>query len=404
MRDVRALTPASFIFISCVSLTLGACSASQQREATATETSDPRQVTVARVVAKPLERLVTVNGTLAAEDQVALSFNVTGRVGEVMVDLGSPVQQGQVLARLQPTDFEIRLNQAMAALQQARVRLGLPADGEDDTVDLDSTGLLRQRRAVLTQARLTRDRVKTFFDRGLSSRGDLDAAEAALEVAEGQHQDAIEEIRNRQGVLAQRRSELELARQQLEDTELRSPIDGAVRERRVTVGEFRAAGTPVLTIVRTDPLRLQLAVPERAATQLREGQEVRVHVEGDSTMHEGRVARIGAAIDEVNRTLPIEAVVTNGRGTIRPGQFATADIVIAADEPSLIVPADAVVSFAGVQRVIVVAGGKAHETRIRIGRREGDEVEVMDGLNRGDMVVRDPGDLTEGVVVSVRSE
>ncbi len=151
------------------------------------------------------------------------------------------------------------------------MRLGLEATGDEDTVDVESTGLLRQRRAVLLQARLNRDRIKTFFDRGLSSRGDLDVAEAALEVAEGQHQDAIEEIRNRQGVLAQRRSELDLARQQLEDTILRSPIDGAVRERQVTVGEYRTAGTPVLTIVRTDPLRLQLSVPERSAIQLRDG-------------------------------------------------------------------------------------------------------------------------------------
>ena len=100
-------------------------------------------------------------------------------------------------------------------------------------------------RAVLQQARLNRDRIKTFFDRGISSRTDLDNAEAALEVTEGQHQDALEEIRNRQGLLAQRRSELELARQQLQDTVLRSPISGAVRERQVTIGEYRATGTPI---------------------------------------------------------------------------------------------------------------------------------------------------------------
>jgi RND family efflux transporter MFP subunit len=366
--------------------------------------SGARQVTGVLVGERPLDRVITVTGTLAAEDQVALAFKVTGRVDEVNVDLGSPVRKDQVLARLLPTDFEFRLKQAEAALQQARVRLGLTPTGDDDTVDVESTGLLRQRRAVLQQARLNRDRMKTFFDRGLSSRGDLDAAEATLEVAEGQHQDAIEEIRNREAVLAQRRSELDLARQQLEDTILRSPIDGAVRERNTTVGEFRNAGTPVLTIVRTDPLRLQLSVPERAAAQLRVNQSVRVRVEGDSRTHEGKVARIGAAIDEANRTLPIEAVVANRSGAIRPGQFATADIVVADSEMALLAPDDAIVSFAGVQRVLIVQDGKAREQRIRTGRHEGDQVEILEGLRAGDMVIRAPGDLTDGAPVRVRAE
>jgi RND family efflux transporter MFP subunit len=363
-----------------------------------------RQVTAVLVGEQPLERVITVTGTLAAEDQVALAFKVSGRVESVNIDLGSPVSQGQVLARLLPTDFEFRLHQAEAALHQARVRLGLPASGEEDQVDIESTGLLRQRRAVLQQARLNRDRIKTFFDRGLSSRGDLDAAEASLEVAEGQHQDAIEEIRNREGVLAQRRSELDLARQQLEDTILRSPINGAVRERAVTSGEYRTAGTPVLTIVRTDPLRLQLAVPERSAAQLRSGQAVRVRVEGDSRVYDGRLARLGAAIDEANRTLPVEAVVNNSSGSIRPGQFATADIVVAEGEMALLVPDDAVVSFAGVQRVLVVQDGKAKEQRIRTGRRERDQVEIVEGLRSGDVVIRTPGDLTDGAAVRVRTE
>jgi RND family efflux transporter MFP subunit len=382
-----------------------ACSdASRPVAAGGAPAGEARPVTVAKPVEKQLDRVVTVTGTLAAEDQVALAFKVTGRVEEVAVDLGSPVRQGQVVARLLPTDFEIRLDQAEAALQQARARLGLPPTGDDDAVNVESTGLIRQRRAVLAQARLERERTQTFFDRGVSSRSDLDAAEADLEVAEGEYQDAIEEIRNRQGVLAQRRSEVELARQQLEDTILRSPINGAVRERRVTVGEFRSAGTSVLTIVRTDPLRLQLAVPERAAAALRVGQPVRVRVEGDEDVHEGRVVRIGAAIDEASRTLPIEAAVTNRAGAIRPGQFATADIVVGTSEPALTVPTDAVVSFAGVQRVIVVEDGRAREQRIRTGRREGDATEIIEGLDGDDVVVRSPGDLTDGVAVLVRNQ
>ena len=353
---------------------------------------------------RPFERLVSVTGTLAAEEQVILAFKVAGQVGEVAVDLGSPVRRGQVVARLIPTDFELRLGQAEAALAQARARLGLSPDGEGgDTVEPENAPLARQRRAMLSEARLNRDRTKTFVDRGISPRASLDSAEAAVEVAEGQYLDALEEIRNRQAILAQRRSELQLARQQLQDTVLRAPIDGAVRERQVTQGEYRAAGTPVLTIVRTDPLRLQLAVPERSIGELQTGLPVRVSVEGDTRTHEGRLERIGAALDETNRTLPVEAVVDNRSGALRPGQFATADIIVSREDTAVVVPSDAVVTFAGVQKVLTMRDGKAREQRIRTGRRDGDQVEVVEGLRSGEIVIRLPGDLVDGAAVQPRN-
>jgi RND family efflux transporter MFP subunit len=379
-----------------------ACSISpQQVDARGDDAVPPRPVTTALVTEQPFVRAITVTGTLAAEDQVALGFKVAGRVAAVNVDLGSSVKQGQAVARLVPTDYELRVRQAEAALVQARVRLGLSAGGEDRTVDPEKTALVRQRLAVAREARLNRDRMQTFVERGLSPRASLDAAEAALEVAEGQYQDALEEIRNREGVLAQRLSEVEIARQQLQDTVLRSPLDGAVRQRQVTVGEYLAPGTPVLTIVRTHPLRLQLSVPERETSGLKPGLAVVVRVEGDGTEHKGRLERIGAAIDETNRTLPVEAMVPNEGDALRPGQFATADIIISETDRALVVPPDAIVTFAGVQKVLTVRDGHAREQRIRTGRRQAQRVEVLEGLAAGEVVIRAPGDLVDGVPVQV---
>jgi RND family efflux transporter MFP subunit len=374
------------------------CGGASQRVA-ADAAPAPREVSVVTAALEPLERAVAVTGTLAAEEQVALSFKVTGRVHELNVDLGSRVRRGQVLARLTPTDFELRLQQADAALRQARARLGLPHDGDETTVNPENTALVRQSRALRDEARLTRDRIKTFVERGISSRADLDAAEAQLEVADGKYQDALEEIRNREAVLAQRRSELALASQALEDTSLRSPIDGAVRERQVTVGEFRSTGTPVLTIVRTDPLRLRVAVPERAATALRAGQTVRVHIEGDAATYEGKLVRLGAAIDETNRTLPVEAAVANPNGALRPGMFASAEIIVDRSDRAVVVPADAIVTFAGVQKVLAVKDGRAVEQRVRTGRRNSGRVEILEGVQAGDVVIVKPGDVVDGVAV-----
>jgi RND family efflux transporter MFP subunit len=395
-QDLRTVRTLGFLLGSV--LLTGACGGPSQSVA-AGGAPKPREVSVATAALEPLERTVAVTGTLAAEEQVALSFKVTGRVHELNVDLGSPVRRGQVLARLTPTDFELRLQQAEAALQQARARLGLPPSGGDGIVNAESTALVRQSRAVRDEARLTRDRVQTFVARGISSRADLDAAEAQLEVADGKYQDAIEEIRNREAVLLQRQSELAIARQALEDTALRSPIDGAVRERQVTVGEFRSTGTPVLTIVRTDPLRLRVAVPERATTALRTGQAVRVRIEGDDATYQGKLVRLGAAIEEDNRTLPVEAAVANPHGTLRPGMFASAEIVVDRSDKAVVVPHDAIVTFAGVQKVLVVKDGKAVEQRVRTGRRNADRVEIVEGVSAGDVVIRKPGDVVDGVAV-----
>ena len=398
---VRRVTPITSLLL--VAVCVLSCSGTPPVAAQADQNAKPRDVKIVKIAEAPFVRAITVTGTLAAEEQVVLGFKVAGRVAEVRVDLGSRVAAGQIVASMVSTDFELRVRQAEAALAQARVRLGLPAAGDSDVVDPQNTALVRQRRAVSQEAKLNRDRMQTFVERGLSARAELDSAQAALEVAEGQYQDGLEEIRNREAILAQRRSELELARQQLQDSVLRSPLNGAVRERRVAAGEYRAPGDAVMTIVRTNPLRLQLSVPERETAGLTPGLMVKVRVEGDSAEHTGRLERIGAAIQETNRTLPVEAVVPNAADTLRPGQFATAEIIVSRNDRVLVVPQDAVVTFAGIQKVLTVVDGRAHEQRIRTGRRDGNRVEIVEGLRGGELVIVEPGDLIDGVRVQPQS-
>src|SRR5438309_3168720 len=223
----------------------------------------PREVQVTPVVERTVARTVTATGTLAADDQVVLGTKVAGRLAEVSVDLGTRVKRGQVIGRLDQSDFKFRVAQAEAALQQARVRLGLAAAGTDERIDPEQTAIVRQARAMLDDARLTRDRSVKLAQQDLIARAQLDSAEASLQVAEGRYQDAQEEVRNRQAVIAQRRSELELARQQLTDTVILSPLDGAVSLQTAAVREYLHAGHPLATLLRVHPLRLRVPVPER---------------------------------------------------------------------------------------------------------------------------------------------
>jgi RND family efflux transporter MFP subunit len=229
----------------------------------------------------------------------------------------------------------------------------------------------------------------------------VDASQSRRLVAESRYQAALEEIRNRQELLAERSSGLALARQQLADAVLKAPIDGAVRERRAAVGEYLAAGAPVLGLVRIHPLRLRVAVPEREASSVRVGQTVQVRLEGDPVVHAGRVARLSPSIQEQNRTLIVEAEVANSNGSLRPGSFARAEIVVEADRSAVMVPASALVTFAGLEKVFGVKNGKAVEIRIRTGRHSGDRVEVLEGLAGGEPVVVNPGNLIGGTPVTV---
>src|SRR5262249_32460436 len=231
--------------------------------------------------------------------------------------------------------------------------------GRDAIDDLEKTSGVRQTRALLDQARITRDRVQRLFEQQLVPRSDLDNAEAALSVAEARQQDAIEESRNRLGILAQRHSELDIARQQLTDSTLTAPFDGAIRERRAAAGDYVAAGQTVAVLVRMHPLRLRLPIPEREAVGLAVGQEGRVKVEGDPASRGGRLARISPAISEDSRTLAVEAEVPNRDGRLKPGSFARAEIVVRSAEPAVLVPASSVVTFAGVDKVIGVEGDTA---------------------------------------------
>jgi len=401
----RACRGASVAVLMAVAVgPLAACKASSaSREAAGRggAAADAREVQVVPATEDRLVRAITVTGTLAADEQVTLSMKVTGRLQDLYVDLGSRVTRGQVLARLAPTDFNLRESQADAALQQARARLGLPVQGDDDRIDPEKTSIVRSARALLEEARLTRERTATFVARGISAKATLDSADAALQVAESRYQDALEEVRNRQAVLEQRRTELELARQAVRDSSLTSPLDGMVRERHVTEGQYLAAGSPDVTIVRVHPLRLRVSVPERDSQAVRVNQVVQVTVEGDTTSYPGRVARVSPAIDEASRSLMIEAEVPNPNGALRPGSFANASIVSTDSDRAVIVPTSALVTFAGVEKVLSVKDGKVVEKRVTVGRRTAERLEILNGLAAGDPVIAKPGNLVEGTPVRV---
>ncbi len=402
---IRSQYAGMAFFFLAASLFLTSCKSDYQASQRQGQgrTGDPktaRQVKTATVAETPFGETVTANGTLAAFDQTTVSVKVPGRIQNVSVDLGTVVRRGQVVAQVDPEDYRLRVQQSEAALAQARARLGLAPDANDDRIDPEQTATVRQARAVLDEAKFNRDRAARLVEQGVISKSEFDSANSLFKVAEGRYQDAYEEIRNRQGVLAQRKSELALARQQLKDTAVVAPLDGIVQEKRTSVGEYLAAGAPVVNIVRMDPLRLRAEVPERESRSVHTGQDVRVTVEGDTNVYLGKIMRLSPVIAEQNRMLVVEADVRNN-GTLRPGSFAHAEIVTNDAKMAVTVPNSAIVTFAGIEKVIVVQNGKALEKPITTGRRTAEFTEIVAGINVGDKVIVDPGNLQSGQAVEV---
>jgi RND family efflux transporter MFP subunit len=326
---------------------------------------------------------------------------VPGRLRSITVDLGTLVQRGQLIAQIEPQDYQLRVQQAEAAVAQARVRLGLPATGTNDNIDQEQTSLVRQAGVLAEEARANRDRLASLLEQGITPRAQVDTAEASYKVALSRLEDAREEIHNRRAVLVQRRSELEIARQQLSDVSVHAPFDGAIQEKRASVGEYLAAGAPLATIVRMDPLRLRAEVPEREVPNIRVGQTVRVTTEGDPNVYTGRIARLSPSITPQNRMLMVEAEVKNTNGALRPGSFARAEIVTDDRGMSLTVPTRAIINFAGIEKIIVVKDGKAVEKSITTRRRTTEWTEVVSGVTVGEAVVLEPGNLQSGQAVTV---
>ena len=354
-----------------------------------------RPVRVARAEVRAMPRMIHVNGSLAAQEQSTLSAKVTGRLERLSVDIGSVLRQGELVAQIEPRDYDLGLQQAAAALAQSRAALGLPLEGDDDRIELERVTAVKQAKAVLEEAGKNRDRVKRLSVSGIASQSEVDTVESAHTVALARYEAAIEDGRGRMATVAQRRAELELARKRLADASVRAPFDGTVQARPASVGEYVAAGTPIVQLVKTDPLRLRLEVPERECILVRTGQVVLLLVEGDTNTYRGELARLSPALDDQTRMLRVEADVPR-EGSLRPGLFARARIIVTEREQALTVPLEALTTFAGLEKVVGVREGKAVEQVIATGRRGPDWVEVLSGLEAGEAVVLSPGSLRTG--------
>jgi RND family efflux transporter MFP subunit len=360
------------------------------------------QVRAFAVSLQTIPEIINATGELSAEDTAIISAKVAGRIEKLNVDLGSVVEQGQILAELEKDDYSFHVRQSEAMVEQTRARLGLSKDS-DDRVDPLETSVVKQAAASLKEAQLIFNNSSQLFKQGVVSNVDYQRAGVALQAAEARRQGAIESVYQAQAELLERRASLALARQQLVDTTIRAPFHGAIIRRQATPGEYLPVNAPVVTLVRQNPLRLRLQIPERLAAKVHPGQQIDVHVEGSTIQRSGKVVRLSPSIEAQNRALLVEAEIPNADNVLRAGSFAEGAVTVNPQAQGIAIPVNAIVNFAGVDRVFVAQSGVVAERIIKLGRHlEKDTVEVVSGLKPGEMVVAEPGDrITVGQSVAV---
>ena len=370
----------------------------------------PRASKTVRLVAAAeasLPSKVAVSGVLAAQEELVLGLEVGGRISWLGVDVGDVVAAGDVIATLDPREFDLAIERAEATMGAADARLGLAAGADPAAFDVEQAPSVREAEAVVVEARLNRERVVKLVEGSLQASSQLEVATAALAVAENRLRRARDDVRTWIADAKLRRIELAQAHKRRRDASVTAPWPGRVAMRQVAVGQVVQGGAPVVTLLRVDPLRLRLRVPDRLAFGIAAGQSVEFTVDGaDAVERVGKVVRTGPAIDRGDRTRLVEAEVQNADGALLPGAFCRARIVVAAAAPVVTVPRAAVVSFAGVERVFTVAKDKDGTLRakgvlVELGRSVGEAVEVVRGVAVGDRVVAEATGMSPETPVQV---
>ena len=247
---------------------LGGCA--RQQPVQAKQEAGPIPVVASPVTSKAIRRVVQSVGTLFPFDESVISAEIEGRVAEVNADLGDRVKKGQVLVRISDEEQKYLLAQTEAQVRMALERVGLR--NENDRIkDIREASEVRRAQADLIDAEQHYKRIRSLVDQGIGSRAELDQAQARYKAQQAAYDATVNQARNLLQDIERNKASLELQRKKLRDTTVYAPFAAAVKERQVTAGQYVRPNTPLFILVKTDPIRLRLEMPERMAPGSRRG-------------------------------------------------------------------------------------------------------------------------------------
>lgn len=322
-----------------------------QKEQPAASNSAPARVLVAPVQRSNVGGGKLFTGTVEAARRVTISTRMSGWIAEIPVEKGQRVGRGDLLIRLRDAEVKARVAQADAAIAAAR--------------------------AQFDNAQTNLKRIETLFKEKAATRKELDDMRTAFETARA----------NLEAAQQQKQAALEM----LAYTEIRSPIDGVVTRRLAEPGDLANPGQPLLVVEDTRQIKVVATVPETAVQLVEAGSPVQVQIpSAGSAWLDGRIARLVPGADPQTRQFHLEVLLANPGGEIQSGVFARVKLPTSA-EAALLMPRKALFRRGQLEGVYTVQDSTARLRWIRTGRAEGSLVEVLSGLEEGELVVLEPG-------------
>lgn len=390
-------------------------SGNRQNADGATNSADaPIAISVGKSAAREVPAVIQATGSLIADETSDIASKVSGRVTNIYANVGQYVSQGALIAKLDENEARLQLAQAQAnvtqaqtGVRQAEARLGLSANGTFSAATIPevraANANYEQALAELRQAEANEKRYRDLVETGDTpmityetfrtnrdtARARLNAAKQALEGATNAAKQNNEAIKGAQAAVESARTQVNLAQQAVSDTTIRAPFAGFISVRSTAVGEFVTTSTPIATILRVNPIKLQIQVAEANVPFINLGRAVSISVDAyKDRKFSGTVTAVNPAIDPTSRSAIVEAAIENGDNTLRSGMFATVQIVREGGSTGVFVPKTAVYNDEGTQsyRVFVIQEKVAKLRVVQLGTEENETVQIIAGIN-GDETV-----------------
>ncbi len=386
----------------------------QNQNANAANETVPVTITVDKSVGREIQSFIQATGSLIADETSDIAPKAAGKVVNVSANVGQFVGQGAVIARIDDKDARLRLaeaqagvTQAIAGVRQAEARLGLSPNGTFNAATIPevraANASYEQTVAELRQAEANEKRYRELVETGDVSlivyeqyrttrdtaRARLNAAKQALEAAANAARQNNQAIKSAQAAVEAARTQVGTAEQAVADTIIRAPFSGFISNRPVAVGEYVTSATPVATILRVNPIKLQIQIAEANVPFISIGRGVSIEVDAyKDRKFGGTVTAVNPAIDPTSRSAIVEAAIQNGDNALRSGMFATVRINREGGSSGVFVPKSAVYNDQSTQsyRVFVIQDNVAKLRVVQLGTEEMDFVQIINGVNADETV------------------
>ncbi|MCL5773023.1 MAG: efflux RND transporter periplasmic adaptor subunit [Firmicutes bacterium] len=397
-----------FTFLSAVLTILTGCGGKKEEPKTQSTMTLEIPVDVGRATMAPLERKLDVVGSFNAYAEVSVSPLVSGNVKQVMVKMGDRVKKDQVVLNIDPADQLLQIQLDTANLQQELARLGLSSVNQKIT-DINKVPAVAKAKATMDNAYSNWQRNIRLRKEDLISDKDVEDSEANYLTSKADYRDQLEQVKQKFASIQSRLASLNISRQNLKYTTLKSPIDGFVKEQKVYAGDYMRSGDAAYTLVTAQPLLLNMEIPEKFIRKISLGKEIFVTTDGlPGKSFKGRIIHINPVSNQTTRTITVQAQIENPSFILKPGMFGRITLVTSIDKVVLI-PRAALIDQLGVTKVFLIKkeGGKAKafETKVEKGDRAGDWIEVKGNIKDGDMAaISSIPILANGIEVKIQKE